>query len=301
MAWLKSGHHESAALIQRYGERPEAGRVQPKQRVLPGEDLETGKMPGHWLLARLGKRVLRPGGLEMTRRLIERLDIRPSDSVVEFAPGLGVTAHLALKRHPSSYTAVERDETAARNLRSVLVEPRERCVCGSADQSGLPAGTATVVYGEAMLTMQGSAQKTHIVREAFRLLRPGGRYGIHELCFTPEDLDESVKIEVQTQLTESIHVGARPQTIAEWRALLEREGFGVTDVGLAPMHLLEPGRLLRDEGLPGAIRFILNLLRDGDARARVLAMRRVFRKYRTHIAAIMLVAVKPSTPIQPKA
>ena len=29
---------------------------------LPGAQLEAKRMPGHWLLARLGKRVLRPGG-----------------------------------------------------------------------------------------------------------------------------------------------------------------------------------------------------------------------------------------------
>ena len=30
---------------------------------LPGVALAAEKMPGHWLLARLGKRVLRPGGV----------------------------------------------------------------------------------------------------------------------------------------------------------------------------------------------------------------------------------------------
>ena len=43
----------------------------------PGEGLDTRKMPGHWVLARMGKRVLRPGGLELTRRMLESLDIRP--------------------------------------------------------------------------------------------------------------------------------------------------------------------------------------------------------------------------------
>jgi hypothetical protein len=43
------------------------------------------KLPGHWLLAKLGKRVLRPGGLELTRGMLERLNIQPRDAVVEFA------------------------------------------------------------------------------------------------------------------------------------------------------------------------------------------------------------------------
>ena len=50
------------------------------------------KMPGHWLLAKMGKRVLRPGGLELTRRLLSELAVTAVDDVVEFAPGLGITA-----------------------------------------------------------------------------------------------------------------------------------------------------------------------------------------------------------------
>lgn len=55
---------------------------------LPGAGRQTGKPPGHWLLVRLGKRVLRPGGLSLTRPLLESLAIQPS-AVVKFAPGLG--------------------------------------------------------------------------------------------------------------------------------------------------------------------------------------------------------------------
>ncbi len=271
-----------------------------KTELLPGTGLDTRKMPGHWLLARLGKRVLRPGGLELTRRLLDELAIQALDSVVEFAPGLGVTARLALNRHPAAYTAIEQDERAALNLQRHFRDQRERCLQGSADASGLPAACATVVYGEAMLTMQGEAQKAKIAREAFRLLKPGGRYGIHELCFIPENLDEKIKAEVQDQLSETIRVGARPLSVAEWRTLLEAEGFQVKTEALAPMQLLEPCRLLRDEGFLGATRFIWNVLWDRDARARVCAMRKVFRKYQAHIAAIMIVAVKPSAaPAQP--
>ena len=70
----------------------------PQTTPMPGESLKAEKMPGHWLLARLGKRVLRPGGRQLTHRMIEALSIGPSDAVIEFAPGLGETARLALRQ-----------------------------------------------------------------------------------------------------------------------------------------------------------------------------------------------------------
>jgi ubiquinone/menaquinone biosynthesis C-methylase UbiE len=139
-------------------------------------------MPGHWVLVRLGKRVLRPGGMGLTRRLLKLLDINRSDEVIEFAPGMGTTARLTLALAPSSYTAIERDEAAARIVQSYLARDKQRCVVGSASETGLPAESATVVYGEAMLTMQTEEVKRSIVREAQRLLKHGGRYGIHEMC-----------------------------------------------------------------------------------------------------------------------
>ncbi len=56
---------------------------------MPGDELKAEKMPGHWLLARLGKRVLRPGGRQLTQHMIEALNVQPHDAVIEFVPGLG--------------------------------------------------------------------------------------------------------------------------------------------------------------------------------------------------------------------
>jgi SAM-dependent methyltransferase len=260
--------------------------------TLPGSELAASKMPGHWLLARLGKRVLRPGGLNLTRQLLESLAIQPSDAVVEFAPGMGVTARMSLKLNPAAYTAIEDDEAAANRVRRILSGTHRQCLVGNAEKTPLPHQSATVVYGEAMLTMQGTEQKHRIVREAARLLKPGGRYGIHELCLVPDSLDGQIKREIEQALSRTIHVGARPLTASEWRAVLEAEGFRVQAEVQRPMRLLEPDRLIQDEGFWGALRFVKNLLRDKDARQRVLAMRRIFVKYHSHMAAIMLVGVK---------
>jgi ubiquinone/menaquinone biosynthesis C-methylase UbiE len=164
---------------------------------------------------------------------------------------------------------------------------------GSAEQTGLPDQSATVVYGEAMLTMQGPEQKRRIVAEAFRLLKPGGRYGTHELSLTPDDLPASVQEDISHEMSRNIHVGARPLSAHEWRELLTNTGFKIQPEAIAPMHLLEPRRLIRDEGFFRALKFVFNVLRTPDARKRVFSMRRMFRKHRQHLAAVSFVVVKP--------
>ncbi len=261
--------------------------------TLPGEHLDISKMPGHWLLARMGKRVLRPGGLELTKEMLEGLQITPEDKVVELAPGLGSTARLALAAHPASYTGIERDEAATSAVEAILLRPEYSCKNGTASKTGLDQDSATVVYGEAMLTMQTLAQKEAIVEEAFRILQPGGRYGIHELGLTPDTLSTALKEEVKKSLSAAIRVGARPLTISEWKEVLEKQGFEIEVQKTAPMHLLEPSRMLKDEGFPRTLKILSNVLRTPTARKRIFSMRAVFQKYQDILCAVSLVARKP--------
>src|SRR4029079_17204837 len=132
------------------------------------------KMPGHWLLARMGKRVVRPGGVELTRRMLEQLAISSTDDVVEFAPGLGITAHMAWAQNPKSYIAVERNPEAAAVVMQQLCKANQKCVWGTAEETGLPDRSATVVYGEAMLSMQPSSTNQPRDKEAGSLLKTSG-------------------------------------------------------------------------------------------------------------------------------
>jgi hypothetical protein len=262
------------------------------EMTFPGENINFQNVPGHWVLARLGKRVLRPGGMGLTRRMLKTLGISSHDNVVEFAPGMGVTAKLTLELKPASYTAVERDAAAARIVNGYLNGPWQVCVVGRAEETGLTSSSATVVYGEAMLTMQPEEKKRAIVREAHRLLEAGGRYGIHEMYLVSEDLNDDERKAAEKELTGVVHHGVRPLTLNEWRSLLESEGFHVEFASTAPMSLLEPARLIQDEGLAGAVRFAFNLLRHPDARRRVLQMRSVFRRNRKRLGAVTLTAIK---------
>lgn len=249
-------------------------------------------LPGHWLLARLGKRVLRPGGRELTSRLLAAAGIGGAD-VVELGPGLGRTAKDIGALGPATYVGVDDSGAASAMVQEVVEATAGRTVTADAASTGLADGSADVVIGEAMLTMQGDKAKRAIVDEAFRVLRPGGRYAIHELALTPDDLPQDTKDAVRRDLARSIKVNARPLTVAEWSALLTNSGFRVTTVEQAPMALLRPKRVIADEGLFGALRIVGNVLSHPAARNRVLGMRNTFTRYAGAMTAVAIVAVVP--------
>lgn len=261
----------------------------------PGQGLDVKTMPGHWFLARMGKTILRPGGRKLTAAMLDALEITGDDDVVELAPGLGITTRLVLDKHPASYTAVERDPDAVKVIEAILPMHAACCRKANAAKTGLPDKMASVVFGEAFLTMQTDTQKQAILGEAFRLLRPGGRYGFHEIGLRPDSLDGAAQEHIRTDLRNSIRVGARPLTTADWRTRIEEAGFRITAVKRDPMHLLGPRRIIEDEGVGGFARIAWNTLRTRGAPSRAKELAATFRRHAHHIEALVIVAEKPGT------
>lgn len=250
------------------------------------------KAQGHWILARMGKKVLRPGGKELTMKLVNALHIKPTDDVVEFAPGLGYTTSLTLANHPNSYVGVDADEDAVKLLRKKFRKANVQFELGNAASTKQNDQSKDKVYGEAMLTMHADHRKSEIIKEAHRILKRGGTYAIHELGLTPNELNESDKAEVQRDLALAIKVNARPLTESEWCQLLEKEGFKIIDVCTNDMHLLRPKRMIEDEGFFRALKIGLNIITHPKARKRIMAMRKVFQKHQFKMNAIMVTAEK---------
>ena len=173
------------------------------------------------------------------------------------------------------------------------IKTRLAQVVADAAATGLPDASADLVVGEAMLTIQSDEHKREIIAEAVRLLAPGGRYAVHELALrgdrSPEELDA-----VRRTISRTIKVGAQPLPLGDWRRLLTEAGLEVEWTGTAPMHLLEPRRLIEDEGPLGAARFWCAVRRTPGARDRVRAMRQGFRLQGELLTAVGVVARKPS-------
>jgi len=254
------------------------------------KDLE--KASGHWILARMGKRVLRPGGKELTIKLVESLNISSSDDIVEFAPGMGFTASLLLKHNPKSYIGIDADEDVVKLLKEKFNGNNTTIVQRNASDTNLLDNSKDKVIGEAMLTMHADHRKSEIIAEAHRILKKGGLYAMHELGLTPDNISEELKEEIQHDFALTIKVNARPLTKNEWKELLEKEGFKVREIIFNTMHLLEPKRIINDEGFFRSLKIWFNILTNSKAKKRILLMRKSFKKHQSHINAIAIVAEK---------
>ncbi len=266
----------------------------PLPPALPRADRGDFTVAGHWLLARLGKRVLRPGGIGLTRVLLTNAAVSNAD-VVEFAPGLGRTAAEILARSPRSYLGVELDPDAAEA--AALVAGQGNVTVGDAAHPGLPDSSADVVIGESLLTMHDGDVKEAIVAEAVRVLRPGGRYAVHELAMAPDTVAEAA--DIAGGLAGATLTKVRPMTVDGWQELLTAAGLTVERVRTRRASPLALRRQLVDEGIWGALNFAVQLAKHPAARGRVRQLRLSYRRHRTRLAAVGLVAYKPPAASAP--
>ncbi len=77
--------------------------------------------------------------------------------------------------------------------------------------TGLANNCASVIYSVAMLTMESEKSKSRILKEARRIIKKGGHYGIYELLLVPRDLTDDQKRGIQRELAKSMKVNARPR------------------------------------------------------------------------------------------
>ncbi len=247
---------------------------------------------GHWILAKMGKRVLRPGGKELTLKLIDAIKVNERDDVVEFAPGIGFTASIVIGKNPHSYVGVDAEADVVKDLEKKLCKDNVSFLHANAAETNIAAESKTKVYGEAMLTMQSEPRKAEIVREAYRILKKGGLYAIHEISLEPVSLTAKEKNAVLKDLAQTIKVNARPLTTSEWQELLEKEGFKVKKIAHNGMLLLDIKRMIDDEGFFGFLKIACNVIRTPKARKRIIQMRKAFKRHQKNMKAIMILAEK---------
>lgn len=125
---------------------------------------------------------MRPGGLAPSLEMLASLAIGPDDDVVELWPGLGITTGHAIRPGPRSYVGIERGEAEAARARQFLTGPSRRCNVAPAHRTGLADAAASVVFGEALLTLEPASRKRPSSRRRRGCSDPAGGTASTNCC-----------------------------------------------------------------------------------------------------------------------
>lgn len=154
--------------------------------------------------------------------------LSPGENVLDLGSGGGIDVLLSAKRVGPSGKAYGLDMTdemlalARENQRKAGVENVE-FLKGEMENIPLPDGTVDVIISNCVVNL--SPDKDRVLREAFRVLKPGGRFAVSDVVVTGEVPDEVRK---SVELWIGCIAGALQDT--EYIDKLTRAGFGNIEI-----------------------------------------------------------------------
>ncbi|PNW49211.1 UNVERIFIED_CONTAM: methyltransferase [Euhalothece sp. KZN 001] len=246
--------------------------------------------PGHEVLAKAGKTVLRPGGLEATRQLLHWAEFQPGEMVLELAASFGKSAIWLAKQYGVQVVGIERNSESVRiaqeNIRKAGLEGQVEVREGNIFKLSEINETFDYVFAEAILTMQSAAGKASVLNGIQTVLKPQGLFLSHEM------LARGARETLDKALSQSIRVNAQPLSETEWEAVCTTSGLKVKHLKTGNMGLLSPKRVIEDEGFFRSLKIAWNVFTQPEIRERVLEMKNSFDRYQDQLGYIALCAKK---------
>ena len=189
------------------------------------DDVETSAVPGEALLASLG--CGNPTALA---------ELKPGETVLDLGSGGGIDVLLSAKRVGPTGKAYGLDMTddmlalARENQQKAGLQNVE-FLKGEIEQVPLPDNSVDVIISNCVINL--SSDKDKVIAEAFRVLKPGGRFAVSDVVVKGRNVPDDVRRSME------LWVGCVAGALEEdsYREKLARAGFEAVD--------LEPTRVYR--------------------------------------------------------
>lgn len=165
----------------------------------------------------IGFESLHPGGATLTLELAERCRVQRGSTVMDVASGTGATACLIAERFGCSVLGIDSSPNMLGRARKKASERGLAIEFRQGDAHALPAdnGSYDVVICECTMC---AFDKLAALKEMYRVLKPGGYAGIHDLCWQ-DDAPARLKAKLVELENE------RPETLTGWKQCFEQAGF----------------------------------------------------------------------------
>jgi arsenite methyltransferase len=202
--------------------------------------VQAGDVPQEALLASLGC-----GNPTVLAELL------PGETVLDLGSGGGIDVLLSAKRVGPTGKAYGLDMTdemlalARENKRKAGAQNVE-FLKGEIESVPLPSDSVDVIISNCVINL--AADKDRVLREAFRVLRPGGRFAVSDVVTRGE-----VPAEIRHSMLLWVGCVAGALDEDEYRAKLAAAGFEDIDIEPTRIYRAEDARaFLRDKGMDAA-------------------------------------------------
>ncbi len=175
--------------------------------------------------------------------------LQPGETVVDFGCGAGIDVILAAQKVTPSGKVIGVDFTsemigrAKQAVAEAGLSDTVELRVADLDQTGLPHSVADVVISNCVINL--CPDKETVYREAFRILKPGGRLAISDIVYT-EKIDPSVHERFQTTWSGCVGGAIDKDSYFE-----DINNIGFTEIHLVAQHLLASKELEEMACCPG--------------------------------------------------
>jgi len=226
----------------------------------------------------VGLKVIHPGGLKATQRLLDFLNLGKNANVIDIACGKGTTALYISEKYGCSVTGIDISEELVEEARYLNkksgLEKKVTFEVGDALRLPFYDNQFDAAVSQAMLILV--EDKIQNIKETNRVLKAGGRAGWLELSWR-KDIDSEFLEKVSNVLCAYCMINV--ETYSEWEETFRTAGINNISTIRCKDFRGNNFDTLKDEGLINTLKIAFKTIRNSEIRDRIRLMNKFFREY----------------------
>lgn len=230
----------------------------------------------------VGRRILHPGGVRATQKLLEFLGIGKNKKVLDIACGKGLTSIYIAKKYGCQVVGIDILEKSIEEARHAAKKKGVGHLVsfhlGDAHELPFSDNEYDITLAQAMLILV--KDKAKVIKEATRVLKPSGHSGWIELSWKKQPTRDFLSTATKEICAVCI---ANVETFDRWKELFKGEGVRELKIDKHDMKYRGMHGMIEDEGLVNGFKILYRLMTNSQIRKRMMKLDTFFKSYPEYI------------------